>query len=229
MPTRTAGPGQRTAARRPPCGSTNSRGRAQASRTPPGRQPQRRLDALCGPGGTRPTFALTNVPATRDANGATRDGEGGDSRRRTWRRLAPANVPTRHGKGADSRRQTWRLMGATGSGVGRSGGGRCRVSTRGDGTVESYRETVPLVVVGRLQTADGMSCPHGWVSTDPLVRGGSSAGHRLGCEVRAGRREGVGVLFVGDDGAEDHHDVEVLDEAGRRLGRASQPAELAPF
>jgi transposase len=28
------------------------------------------------------------------------------------------------------------------------------------------------------------------------------------------------VLFVGDDWAEDHHDVEVQDEAGRRLGRA---------
>jgi transposase len=29
-----------------------------------------------------------------------------------------------------------------------------------------------------------------------------------------------GVLFVGDDWAEDHHDVEVQDEAGRRLGKA---------
>lgn len=31
------------------------------------------------------------------------------------------------------------------------------------------------------------------------------------------------VLFVGDDWAEDHHDVEVLDAAGRRLGRARLP------
>jgi transposase len=31
------------------------------------------------------------------------------------------------------------------------------------------------------------------------------------------------VLFVGDDWAEDHHDVEVLDEAGRRLVRARLP------
>jgi len=31
------------------------------------------------------------------------------------------------------------------------------------------------------------------------------------------------VLFVGDDWAEDHHDVEVQDEAGRRLARARLP------
>jgi hypothetical protein len=28
------------------------------------------------------------------------------------------------------------------------------------------------------------------------------------------------VLFVGDDWAEDHHDVELVDDAGRRLARA---------
>ncbi len=27
------------------------------------------------------------------------------------------------------------------------------------------------------------------------------------------------MLFVGDDWAEDHHDVEIIDEAGRRLAR----------
>jgi transposase len=32
-----------------------------------------------------------------------------------------------------------------------------------------------------------------------------------------------GLLFVGDDWAEDHHDVEILDETGRRLGRARLP------
>jgi len=31
------------------------------------------------------------------------------------------------------------------------------------------------------------------------------------------------VLFVGDDWAEDHHDVELVDETGRRLGRARLP------
>ena len=31
------------------------------------------------------------------------------------------------------------------------------------------------------------------------------------------------MLFVGDDWAEDHHDVEVVDQAGRRLGRARLP------
>ena len=35
------------------------------------------------------------------------------------------------------------------------------------------------------------------------------------------------MLFVGDDWAEDHHDVEVLDEAGRRLGRARLPEGVA--
>jgi len=35
------------------------------------------------------------------------------------------------------------------------------------------------------------------------------------------------VLFVGDDWAEDHHDVEVQDEAGRRLGRARVPEGVA--
>jgi len=35
------------------------------------------------------------------------------------------------------------------------------------------------------------------------------------------------VLFVGDDWAEDHHDVEVVDETGRRLVRARLPEGIA--
>jgi transposase len=35
------------------------------------------------------------------------------------------------------------------------------------------------------------------------------------------------VLFVGDDWAEDHHDVEVQDSSGRRLGRARLPEGVA--
>jgi len=35
--------------------------------------------------------------------------------------------------------------------------------------------------------------------------------------------EEVRVLFVGDDWAEDHHDIEVVDETGRRLARARVP------
>jgi transposase len=35
------------------------------------------------------------------------------------------------------------------------------------------------------------------------------------------------VLFVGDDWAEDHHDVEVQDETGRRLARARLPEGVA--
>ena len=35
------------------------------------------------------------------------------------------------------------------------------------------------------------------------------------------------VLFVGNDWAEDHHDVEVQDAAGRRLGKARLPEGVA--
>ncbi len=35
------------------------------------------------------------------------------------------------------------------------------------------------------------------------------------------------VLFVGDDWAEDHHDVEVQDTTGRRLGKARLPEGVA--
>jgi transposase len=35
------------------------------------------------------------------------------------------------------------------------------------------------------------------------------------------------LLFVGDDWAEDHHDIEVMDESGRRLERARLPEGVA--
>ena len=35
------------------------------------------------------------------------------------------------------------------------------------------------------------------------------------------------MLFVGDDWAEDHHDVELMDEAGRRLAKARLPEGVA--
>ena len=35
------------------------------------------------------------------------------------------------------------------------------------------------------------------------------------------------VLFVGDDWAQDHHDVELMDPAGRRLGKARLPEGVA--
>ena len=34
------------------------------------------------------------------------------------------------------------------------------------------------------------------------------------------------MLFIGDDWAEDHHDVELEDETGRRLARARLPEGL---
>src|SRR3982750_579790 len=38
---------------------------------------------------------------------------------------------------------------------------------------------------------------------------------------------GARMLFVGDDWAEDHHDIEVQDEGGRRLARARLPEGIA--
>ena len=35
------------------------------------------------------------------------------------------------------------------------------------------------------------------------------------------------MLFVGDDWAEDHHDVEIVDSDGKRLGRARLPEGMA--
>ena len=40
-------------------------------------------------------------------------------------------------------------------------------------------------------------------------------------------RTGERVLFVGDDWAEDHHDVELMDAAGRTLARARLPEGAA--
>jgi Transposase len=40
-------------------------------------------------------------------------------------------------------------------------------------------------------------------------------------------RMGETLLFMGDDWAEDHHDVELMDLAGRRLARARLPEGVA--
>jgi hypothetical protein len=40
-------------------------------------------------------------------------------------------------------------------------------------------------------------------------------------------RENIVRLFVGDDWAEDHHDVELMDEAGRVLARKRLPEGVA--
>lgn len=40
------------------------------------------------------------------------------------------------------------------------------------------------------------------------------------------RASRVQVLFVGNDWAEDHHDVEIVDEQGRRLARRRLPEGL---
>src|SRR2546423_10970586 len=62
----------------------------------------------------------------------------------------------------------------------------------------------------------------GGVSTGPLARRPAPAGYVMvvsSAEVR--------VLFVGDDWAEDHHDVEVQDEQGRAVKRARLPEGAA--
>src|ERR1035437_3251252 len=62
-----------------------------------------------------------------------------------------------------------------------------------------------------------MTCPAaggGHLSIRSL--GVSSAAE--GC--RAGRG-GTGVVFVGDDWVQDHHDIEITDDEGRRLARAA--------
>ena len=51
---------------------------------------------------------------------------------------------------------------------------------------------------------------------------------RLATDTLAGSTGGRhGLLFVGDDWAEDHHDVELMDEAGRRLAKAKLPEGAA--
>jgi len=40
-------------------------------------------------------------------------------------------------------------------------------------------------------------------------------------------RGGDRLLFVGDDWAEDHHDVELMDPAGRRLAKPGSTGEFA--
>ena len=52
----------------------------------------------------------------------------------------------------------------------------------------------------------------------PLLPAGADAGRARGADR---------VLFVGDDWAEDHHDVELQDTTGRRLARARLPEGLA--
>ena len=42
-----------------------------------------------------------------------------------------------------------------------------------------------------------------------------------------GSQTGDVLLFVGDDWAEDHHDVELMDASGRRLAKARLPEGMA--
>src|SRR5215212_6271046 len=72
-------------------------------------------------------------------------------------------------------------------------------------------------------SATGMSCR---LSTDPLGRRGVSSGSNgSGCGHRISRRGEV-MLFVGDDWAEDHHDVYLMDDAGAALVARRLPEGL---
>jgi hypothetical protein len=67
-------------------------------------------------------------------------------------------------------------------------------------------------------TCPGLAGEH-WTISPPAV---SSALPTAEAEA-----EGARMLFVGDDWAEDHHDIEVQDEGGRRLARARLPEGIA--
>jgi transposase len=65
------------------------------------------------------------------------------------------------------------------------------------------------------------------LSTDPLGRSGVSAGSTGVVRPPHSEEEGTVMLFVGDDWAEDHHDVYLMDEAGARLETRRLPEGLA--
>ena len=73
-----------------------------------------------------------------------------------------------------------------------------------------------VVPTGRLT---GCRCEHCLIRSS-MVLPQATAGQDRGWE-------GVLELFVGDDWAEEHHDVELMDPAGRRLARARLPEGVA--
>src|SRR5580693_7717340 len=69
-----------------------------------------------------------------------------------------------------------------------------------------------------------MSCPplrceHWFIRSLMVLPQAAGAGWATGT--------GEGMLLVGDDWAEDHHDVELMDPAGRTLARARLPEGAA--
>ena len=63
------------------------------------------------------------------------------------------------------------------------------------------------------------------VSTDPLgrCRGGLGSAEWWSIEVK----EVIALIFVGNDWAEDHHDVHVMNEAGKKLAGRRLPEGVA--
>ena len=124
---------------------------------------------------------------------------------------------------AASRNERPDLMGFVGSVL---GAGSAKVAAGGsaltgsDPLVEVWRQTVRPLVVRRRTTA-GMTCPlhlgEHWSMRSSAV---SSALPAWWLE------KGNAMLFVGDDWAEDHHDIEIVNEEGRRLARRRLPEGL---
>ena len=71
-------------------------------------------------------------------------------------------------------------------------------------------------------SADGVSCRS---STDPLGRRRVSLGSNRLTDTEP--REAMSMIFVGDDWAEDHHDVHLMDRGRARLASRRLPEGLA--
>jgi hypothetical protein len=89
--------------------------------------------------------------------------------------------------------------------------------------VDSFSKIVPRLVGGSPVALLG--CRAG-LSTDPLGRSRVSSGSTGWFDHHMLRRKGAVMLFVGDDWAEDHHDVYLMDEAGVRLEARRLPEGL---
>jgi transposase len=75
------------------------------------------------------------------------------------------------------------------------------------------------------QTADGMSCP--LRRREYLFIGSLVVLPQAAADMMSTMEGTMELLFVGDDWAEEHHDVELQDETGRVLGTAKLPEGAA--
>jgi hypothetical protein len=100
------------------------------------------------------------------------------------------------------------------------------VSTHAPGTFESCLKIVPLPVVREMRPL--MDVVPGRVGREHwFVRALVVSRWAAEIVVRCGGSRVRRVLFVGDDWSEEFHDVELQDEAGRRLGKAKLAEGIA--